>query len=99
MHAQEGQRIALAGDRALTIKVDSLTTPGARMSMITEDLPLGAEIRVHRHEREDELIVIRTGQGVATLGDREIPVTVGATVYVPKGVWHGLRNTRDSTSA
>jgi oxalate decarboxylase/phosphoglucose isomerase-like protein (cupin superfamily) len=24
-------------------------------------------------------------------------VTVGATLYVPKGVWHGLRNTGDST--
>ena len=97
LHASEGQHIPLAGDRALTIKVDSLATPSARMSIITEDLPPGAEIRVHLHEREDELIVIRAGQGIATLGDREIPVTIGATVYVPKGVWHGLRNTGDST--
>jgi hypothetical protein len=49
LQAPDGQHISLAGDRALTIKVDSLVTPGARMSMITEDLPPGAEIRVHLH--------------------------------------------------
>jgi mannose-6-phosphate isomerase-like protein (cupin superfamily) len=97
LHAGDGQRIPLAGGRDLTIKIDSQQTPGVRMSMITEDLPPGSVIRVHLHEREDELIFIRMGQGIATLGDREVPVGPGATVYVPKGVWHGLRNTGDST--
>ena len=32
------------------------------------------------------------GTGVATLGDREVPVAAGATIYVPQGQWHGLRN-------
>lgn len=97
LHAADGQRISLAGSRELTIKVDSQLTPGVRMSMVTEDLPPGAEIRVHLHEREDEIIFIRTGRGIATLGDREVPVGPGATIYAPQGVWHGLRNTGDST--
>jgi mannose-6-phosphate isomerase-like protein (cupin superfamily) len=62
------------------------------MSMIAEDLPPSSEIRVHLHQREDEIIFIRMGTGIATLGDREIPVGPGATIYVPQGVWHGLRN-------
>jgi mannose-6-phosphate isomerase-like protein (cupin superfamily) len=66
------------------------------MSMITEDLPPTGEILVHLHEREDELIFIRTGHGIATLGDRQVPVGPGATVYVPRGVWHGLRNTGEA---
>ena len=37
------------------------------------------------------------GRGMATLGDREVPVGPGATIYAPQGVWHGLRNTGDST--
>jgi mannose-6-phosphate isomerase-like protein (cupin superfamily) len=90
--ASGGQRIQLAGERQLTIKVDSQLTPTVRMSMITEDLPANAEIRVHLHEREDELIFIRMGRGIATLGEREVEVGPGATVYVPQGVWHGLRN-------
>jgi mannose-6-phosphate isomerase-like protein (cupin superfamily) len=93
LHAGDGQHILLSRGRELTIKVDSQLTPGVQMSMITEDLPPAAEIRVHLHEREDELILIRTGHGIVTLGERQIPVGPGATVYVPRGVWHGLRNT------
>jgi mannose-6-phosphate isomerase-like protein (cupin superfamily) len=97
LHASDGQRIPLAGGRELTIKVDSVVTPGVRMSMVTEDLPQHAEIAVHLHEREDEIIFIRMGNGIATLGDREVPVGPGATVYVPQGTWHGLRNKGEST--
>jgi mannose-6-phosphate isomerase-like protein (cupin superfamily) len=93
LQANEGQLIPATPDgRTITVKIDSHTTPGVRMSMITEDLPPNAEIRVHLHQREDETIFIRMGSGVATLGDRQIPVTAGAIIYVPQGVWHGLRN-------
>ncbi len=97
LHAVDGQHIPLAGGRELIIKVDSQVTPGVRMSMVTEDLPPGAEVQVHLHEREDEIIFIRMGRGMATLGDREVPVGPGATIYVPQGVWHGLRNTGTDT--
>jgi len=65
--------------------------------MITEDLPPNTEIRVHLHQREDETIFISFGSGIATLGDREFSVTTGATIYVPQGVWHGLRNSGTET--
>jgi mannose-6-phosphate isomerase-like protein (cupin superfamily) len=96
LRAEEGLHIPLAGGRELTIKVDSQLTPGVRMSMVTEDLPPGAEILVHLHQREDEIIIIRSGHGIATLGDREVAVGPGATVYVPQGVWHGLKNTGET---
>lgn len=98
LHAGDGQLIPPTPDgRQVTVKVDSQLTPGVRMSMITEDLPPNSEIRVHLHQREDEIIFIRMGTGVATLGDREIPVAAGAIIYVPQGVWHGLRNNGQST--
>ena len=98
LHAAEGQLIpATADGRQVTIKVDSEVTRGVRMSMITEDLPPNSEIRVHLHQREDEIIVIRMGKGIATLGDREVPVGPGATIYVPQGVWHELRNNGQET--
>ena len=93
VHGDEGLKIPPTPDgRVLTIKTDSEQTPGLRMSMIAEDLPPKSEIRVHLHQHEDEIIFIRMGTGVATLGDREVPVAAGATVYVPQGQWHGLRN-------
>lgn len=93
VHADEGQLIPPTPDgRVVRMKVDSEATPGVRMSMITEDLPPKSEIKVHLHRHEDEIIYIRMGNGIATLGDREVPVAAGAMVYVPQGVWHGLRN-------
>lgn len=98
IHAREGQVIPPTADgRQVTVKVDSQLMPGVRMSMITEDLPPKSEIRVHLHQREDEIIFIRMGSGVATLGDREVAVSAGAIVYVPQGVWHGLRNNGTET--
>lgn len=93
VHAREGQTIPPTPDgRTVTVKVDSQVMPGVRMSMITEDLPPNSAIRVHLHQRADEIIFIRMGSGIATLGDREVAVSAGAIVYVPQGVWHGLRN-------
>lgn len=65
--------------------------------MVTEDLPPDSAIRVHLHQHEDEIIVIRMGSGIATLGDDEVAVRAGAIVYVPQGVWHGLRNNGTDT--
>jgi mannose-6-phosphate isomerase-like protein (cupin superfamily) len=92
LHADEGLRIPTPDGRVVTIKVDSAANPGVRMSMITEDIPPNAAIAVHLHQREDETIFIRTGSGIATLGEREVRVQAGATIYVPQGTWHGLRN-------
>ena len=98
LQAGEGLRIPPTPDgRVVTIKVDSEATPGVRMSMISEDLPPNSEIRVHLHQREDETISIRMGTGIATLGELEFPVSAGAVIYVPQGVWHGLRNTGTET--
>ena len=90
--ARGGEDSSTPDGRVLTIKIDSEQMPGLRMSMVAEDLPPTSEIRVHLHQHEDEIIFIRMGTGVATLGDREVPVAAGATVYVPQGMWHGLRN-------
>lgn len=98
VHAQEGRLIPKTADgRQVIVKIDSELMPGVRMSMVTEDLPPDSEIRVHLHQYEDEIIVIRIGSGIATLGEREVAVAAGAIVYVPQGVWHGLRNNGTDT--
>ena len=98
VHGSEGTFIPPTPDgRQVTVKIDSEETPAVRMSMVTENLPPNSEIRVHLHQREDEIIFIRMGSGIATLGDREVPVSAGATVYVPQGMWHGLRNNGTET--
>jgi hypothetical protein len=69
------------------------STPGARMSMITEDLAPNAEIRVHLHERARTRpssfgwAAASRRLAISRSRSRLVPI-----IYVPQGVWHGLRN-------
>jgi hypothetical protein len=49
------------------------------MSVIAEDLPPHTQIKVHLHEREDEIILIPLGEGIATLAIARSPLA-GATI-------------------
>jgi quercetin dioxygenase-like cupin family protein len=60
--------------------------------VITEAVPGGGAIPVHRHPHAEEIILVQQGSGTAVLGDARHPVKAGATVFVPQGEWHGLEN-------
>lgn len=53
----------------------------------------GALHDVHRHPNAEEMQYLILGSGVARVGDEEIEQGVGEIVFVPKGEWHGFRNT------
>ena len=76
----------------LRIKV-SKSADASALSMIVQEMSPGAVIPDHLHEREDEIILIQAGTGVAAVGGRETPVGPGSVVWVPKGTWHSGRNT------
>ena len=75
------------------LKVSAQTDPATHLAMIVQDVSPGTVIPVHLHEREDEIILIQSGTGVASLGETETPVGAGSVLWVPKGTWHGGRNT------
>lgn len=58
-----------------------------------EELPPGQGISAHRHVLADEIIFVHRGSGVATVGEREAPISAGSTVYIPSNVRITLRNT------
>ena len=58
-----------------------------------EDIPPGKKIRLHHHPHAEEILFIHRGTGVARLGSREATVSAGATIYIPRNVSVGLRNT------
>ena len=92
--AGEGTRLVSGRRRGLMhIKVDSAHAPGVAMSMVISEVPPGGAIPVHLHQREDEIIFLHSGQGLVTLGDARVPSAVGAMLYAPRGVWHGIENT------
>lgn len=81
-------------DGTARVKIKIAKDNGAgSLSFLSESFIPGDAIRVHKHSNEDELIFIHKGSGVFTLDEKEYPVQAGAVALVPKGIWHGLRNT------
>lgn len=86
-----------SADARWVIKSDPQNTGSTRLAMGTQALPGGEAIPVHRHEHADEILFIHEGQAMGVLGDSSVSVGPGTTVYVPRGVWHGVENPEDET--
>ena len=93
--AGDGELVYVGRD-PVRIKISPGGSSG-RFAMITQEVSPGTTIPVHLHENEDELIFIQSGTGEATLGDSTVPLSAGSALFVPKGTWHGGRNTGTGT--
>jgi mannose-6-phosphate isomerase-like protein (cupin superfamily) len=81
------------GAPSFIIKVDRVYGDSSNFFMGMEEIPPGKKIRLHHHPHAEEILFIHRGTGVARLGAREVAVGAGATVYIPRNVSVGLRNT------
>jgi mannose-6-phosphate isomerase-like protein (cupin superfamily) len=81
------------GAPSFLIKVDRQYGDSPTFFMGMEEIPPGKKIRLHHHPHAEEILFIHRGTGVARLGAREVAVSAGATVYIPRNVSVGLRNT------
>jgi mannose-6-phosphate isomerase-like protein (cupin superfamily) len=50
---------------------------------------------LHLHPHTDEAFYVADGDATFLLGDREVPVTAGGLVFVPRGTAHTVRNSGD----
>lgn len=48
---------------------------------------------LHVHPHTDEAFYLAEGDGIFVLGDREVPVSAGGFVFVPRGTPHTVRPT------
>ena len=91
----QGEVITLGPPNAgkITILVDPKNTGETRFCMLIQELAPGAMVPVHLHEQEEQILFFYAGHGKATLDNKELEVSPGTTVYVPRQVWHGITNT------
>ena len=96
IQADEGELFFIGPTRdPLRIKV-SPASPG-RFAMIVQEMAPASRVPVHLHEREDEIIFIQRGAGIATVGTERVNLRPGSTLFVPQGTWHGGENTGSET--
>lgn len=92
LQADEGDRWMLLGKKALTFKVDPVTTGSDTLMVGTEVMPAGNRIPTHKHLYEDEVIFVHKGAVRVTLAGRQYDAGTGATVFIPHGSWIGVEN-------
>lgn len=54
--------------------------------------PEASPLRRHVHLQMDELIVVTAGEVEAIVGDRQLQVRAGTTLFIPRGTPHGWTN-------
>ena len=84
----------VSGEVIITVDPGSA---GTAFAAGTQTLLSGAQIPVQKHLDRDTVWFVHKGQARATLNERVIVVVPGAMLYVPRGAWHGLRNTGTGT--
>ena len=88
--------LGLPNSGKIIILVDPKNTGETRFCMLIQELDPGAVVPVHLHEREEQILFFYSGHGKAILGETEMEVHPGTTVYSPRQVWHGFSNTGTS---
>jgi quercetin dioxygenase-like cupin family protein len=61
--------------------------------------PPGSRHEIHRHENAEEVEHLIAGEGVARVGDDDVVMREGDTVFVPRNDYHGFRNTSETETA
>ena len=92
-HQNESETFLIRPNAPVTIRMSKTRDSVESISFGSEEIGPADGIPVHKHLNEDEIIFIQSGQGTFTLDDKKVSVESGSTVFVPKGVWHGIENT------
>lgn len=63
-----------------------------RQSLAEAIVQVGGITFLHKHLQSEEIYHITQGHGVMFLGDEQVEVTVGDSVYIPPGIAHKIQN-------
>jgi mannose-6-phosphate isomerase-like protein (cupin superfamily) len=90
---EEGETYLVRENTPITIYISNKGDNADSISICTEEVLPGNSIPLHKHLNEDEMFFFNKGSGTFLLNEEEIQISGGSTAFVPKGTWHGLRNT------
>lgn len=97
--ADEGERRNLPDGRHMLLKVGPENTGSSYLFLGSEELPPGASIPRHRHEVDEEILIVHRGTVTVELDGTAHRAEEGAVVYLPPRTWVSVRNDGDEAAA
>ena len=94
----DGASRVLPDGREVLLKVGPKSTGSGYLFLGSEDIPQGAEIPRHRHEIDEEILIIHRGEVIVELDDVAHRAQAGSVIYLPPGTWIALRNEASETA-
>jgi mannose-6-phosphate isomerase-like protein (cupin superfamily) len=95
MDTINGCTVVIPGEGPGFLRIGPAEMDGAYVTEIATVPPGEPGPPLHLHPSTDEAFYIAEGEASFLLGDRELPVTAGAFVFVPRGAAHTVWNSGD----
>jgi mannose-6-phosphate isomerase-like protein (cupin superfamily) len=92
METINGCTVVTSSEAPEPVQFGPADTQGAYVVMAGSFPPDYPAPPLHLHPHTDEAFYVADGDATFLLGDREVPVTTGGLVFVPRGMPHTVRN-------
>lgn len=89
---EDGERRILPDGRAIRLKVGPSTTGAGYLFLGGEELPPGTRVPRHRHELDEEVLIVQQGEVTFLLDDSAHVAPAGSVVYLPPRHWITVEN-------
>ena len=89
---EDGERRILPDGRAIRLKVGPTATGAGYLFVGAEELPPGSRVPRHRHELDEEVLIVQQGEVTFLLNDTAHVAPAGSVVYLPPRNWITVEN-------
>ena len=89
---EDGERRILPDGRSIRLKVGPSTTGAGYLFLGAEELPPGSRVPRHRHELDEEVLIVQEGEVTFFLNDTAHVAPAGSVVYLPPRNWIMVEN-------
>lgn len=90
--SEAGERRVLPNGWHMLLKVGPTNGGAAYLFLGSEDLPPGTRIPRHRHEVDEEILIVHRGEVTVVLNDSVQTAPAGSVIYLPPRNWISLSN-------
>jgi quercetin dioxygenase-like cupin family protein len=94
-----GEKRMLPDGRFILLKVGPANSGSSYLFMGYEDLPPGTAIPRHRHELDEEILIVHRGRVVVILNADTATAQAGDALFLPPRTWVSVRSPGPDTAA